>query len=260
MSDQNQILLQTKLHQPRLPHDLVERSRLVEWLNCGIDYPLTLVCAPAGYGKTTLICTWLNRLSSGRGEGTAFLPSAWLSLEEDDSDLTLFLRYFIAALRTIFADACAKTLALLQAGQPPPLAILRTTLINELEEFPGDAILVLDDYQFIHGKAVHNLLIELAHHWPKPLHLVLISRIDPPLPLTSLRAKGSIREIRTQDLRFSPQETDAYLDQAQLPLLSQSTLDLLEERFEGWPTGLHLAALSLRSAGSQEFSTIGIVQ
>ena len=230
-------------------------SNVHGWWNgstVGIDYPLTLVCAPAGYGKTTLICTWLDRMAAGRGEGTAFLPSAWLSLDEDDSDLNLFLRYFIAALRTIFADACAKTLALLQAGQPPPQAILRTTLFNELEELPGEVILVLDDYQFIHGKAVHNLLIELARHWPKPLHLVLISRIDPPLPLTSLRAKGSIREIRTQDLRFSPQETDAYLDQAQLPLLSQSTLDLLEERFEGWPAGLHLAALSLRSAGSQE--------
>ena len=251
MPDQNQVLLQTKLHKPRLPHELVVRSRLLEWLNRGIDYPLTLVCAPAGYGKTTLICTWLDRMSADRGEGMAFLPSAWLSLDEDDSDLNLFLRYFIAALRTIFADACANTLALLQAGQPPPQAILRTMLFNELEELPGEVILVLDDYQFIHGNAVHNLLIELARHWPKPLHLVLISRIDPPLPLTSLRPKGSIREIRTQDLRFSLQETDAYLDQAQLPLLSQSTLDLLEERFEGWPAGLHLAALSLRSAGGQ---------
>jgi LuxR family maltose regulon positive regulatory protein len=252
MPDQNQILLQTKLHQPRLPHDLVERSRLVEWLDRGIDYPLTLVCAPAGYGKTTLICTWLDRMTAGRGEGTPRLPSAWLSLDEGDSDLTLFLRYFIAALQTIYADACAKTLALLQAGQPPPQAILNTTLLNEIEEFPGEVILVLDDYQFIHGTAVHNLLIELARHWPKSLHLVMISRIDPPLPLTSLRAKGSLRELRTQDLRFTPHETDAYLDQAQIPQLSQSTLDLLEERFEGWPTGLHLAALSLRSAGSQD--------
>jgi LuxR family maltose regulon positive regulatory protein len=252
MPDQNLFLLQTKLHKPRLPHELVERARLVNWLNRGIDYPLTLVCAPAGYGKTTLICTWLARMSEGRNEGTAFLPSAWLSLDEDDSDLNLFLRYFIGALRTIFADACAKTLSLLQAGQLPPLTILHTTLFNELEELPGDAILVLDDYQFIHGKTVHNLLIELARHWPKPLHLVLISRIDPPLPLTSLRAKGNIREIRTQELRFSVQETNAYLDLAQLPLLSKSTLDLLEERFEGWPAGLHLAALSLRSTGGQE--------
>ena len=153
MPDQNQVLLQTKLHKPQLPHELVVRSRLLEWLNRGIDYPLTLVCAPAGYGKTTLICTWLHRMSVGRSEGMAFLPSAWLSLDEDDSDLNLFLRYFIAALRTIFTDACANTFALLQAGQPPPQAFLRTMLFNELEELSGEAILVLDDYQFIHGNA-----------------------------------------------------------------------------------------------------------
>ncbi len=99
---------------------------------------------------------------------------------------------------------------------------------------------------------MHSLLVELARHWPKPLHLVLISRIDPTLPLTSLRAKGMLREIRTQDLRFTPEETATYLSQAQFIRLSQPTLDLLEERFEGWPAGLHLAALSLRSAGSQE--------
>ena len=102
------------------------------------------------------------------------------------------------------------------------------------------------------AKEVHNLLIELARHWPKPLHLVLISRIDPPLPLTRLRAKGMLSEIRTQDLRFTPEETAAYLSQTQFAPLSQTALHLLEERFEGWPAGLHLAALSLRSAGSQE--------
>ena len=125
-----------------------------------------------------------------RVKGQLSLPSAWLSLDEDESDLNLFLRYFIAALRTIFTDACAKTLTLLQARQQPPQAVLYTTLCNDLEELPGEVILVLDDYQFIHGKAVHDLLVELARHWPKPLHLVLISRIDPPLPLASLRAKG----------------------------------------------------------------------
>jgi LuxR family maltose regulon positive regulatory protein len=191
-------------------------------------------------------------MTADRGANAPLLPSAWLSLDEVDSELNLFLRYFIAALRGIFPDACEKTLALLHAGPQPPQTILRTTLFNELEELPGDAILVLDDYQFIHGKAVHDLLIELARHWPKPLHLVLISRIEPPLPLTSLRAKGSILEIRTQDLRFSPEEMVTFLDQAHLPLLSQPTLYLLEERLEGWPAGLHLAALSLRSAASQK--------
>ncbi len=260
MADVDKTLLQTKLHRPHVPHDLVERARLVEWLDNGIDHPLTLVCAPAGYGKTTLICTWLERMAAGRGEGASSLPSAWLSLDEDESDLNLFLRYFIAALRTIFADTCEETLMLLQAGQQPPEQVLYTTLCNELAKLPGEVILVLDDYQFIRGKAVHGLLVELVRHWPKPLHLVLVSRIDPTLPLTSLRAKGMLREIRTQDLRFTPEETATYLSQAQFIRLSQPTLDLLEERFEGWPAGLHLAALSLRSAGSQESVQSGFIQ
>jgi LuxR family maltose regulon positive regulatory protein len=252
MTDQNQILLHTKLHRPRLPHNLVVRTRLLEVLNHAIDHQLTLVCAPAGFGKTTLVCTWLERMPADQPAAAASLPTAWLSLEENDSDLNLFLRYFIAAVRTIFKEACEETLALLQALQQPPDAVLYATLINELAELPGEAILVLDDYHTIRGTEVHNLLIELARHWPRPLHLVLISRIDPPIPLTGLRAKGMISEIRAQNLRFIPEETAAYLSQAQLALRSQKDLHFLDERFEGWPAGLHLAALSLRSASSQE--------
>ena len=117
MPVRNQILLQTKLHRPRLPNDLVTRSRLVELLNQDIDHPLILVCAPAGFGKTTLVGTWLRHMAAGQGEKGASLPSAWLSLDENDSDLNLFIRYFIAALRTIFKEACEETLALLQARQ-----------------------------------------------------------------------------------------------------------------------------------------------
>jgi LuxR family transcriptional regulator, maltose regulon positive regulatory protein len=257
MTDQDQTLLQTKLHRPRLPHNLIVRSRLVEWLNRGIDHPLTLVCAPAGFGKTTLVGTWLEKMSAGEG-GKAILPSAWLSLDENDSDLNLFLRYFIAALRTIFKEACAKTLVLLQATRQPPLAVLYTTLSNELAELPGEALLVLDDYHTIRGVEVHNLFSELARHWPKPLHLVLISRTNPPMPLSSLRASEMLGEIRGQDLRFTPEETAAYLSQAQLAPLSQSALQILDQRFEGWPAGLHLAALSLRSAASQDSALLAL--
>jgi LuxR family maltose regulon positive regulatory protein len=252
MTDQNQILLQTKLHQPLIPRGLIDRPRLFEQLNAVIDYPLTLICAPAGYGKTTLVCAWLNQVATGRSEGVSSLPSAWLSLDEEESDFSLFLRYFIAAIRTIFSNACEETLKLLHASQQLPQAVFYTTLCNDLDNLPGEAVLVMDDYQFIRGKEVHDLLGELVRHWPKPLHLVLISRIDPPLPLTSLRAKRKILEIRTQDLRFSTQESTTYLDQAQFFHLNEHTLDLVNERFEGWPAGLHLAALSLRSTGSQE--------
>ena len=252
MTDQNQILLHTKLHRPRLPHNLVVRPRLLEVLNHTIDQQITLVCAPAGFGKTTLVSTWLELMDIDKSAAAASVPSAWLSLDENDSDLNLFLHYFIAALRTIFKEACQETLALLQARQQPPDAVLYATLSNELAELPGEAILVLDDYHTVRGTEVHNLFIELARHWPKPLHLVLISRIDPPIPLTSLRAKGMLHEIRTQNLRFKPEETAVYLSQEQLTLRSQEDLHLLEERFEGWPAGLHLAVLSLRSASSQE--------
>jgi ATP/maltotriose-dependent transcriptional regulator MalT len=252
MPDLDKILLQTKLHQPRLPHNLVVRTRLLEVLNHAIDHQLTLVCAPAGFGKTTLISTWLERMAADQPTAAASFPTAWLSLDEDDSEINLFLRYFIAALRMIFNGACESTLALLQARQQPPNGILYATLSNELAKLPGEAILVLDDYHTVRGTEVHNLLIELARHWPRLLHLVLVSRIDPPIPLSGMRANGMLHEIRTHDLRFTPEETAAYLSQAQLVLQSQKDLHMLEERFEGWPAGLHLVALSLRSASNQE--------
>jgi LuxR family maltose regulon positive regulatory protein len=252
MTDQDLILLQTKLHRPLIPRGLIDRPRLFEQLNGTIDYPLTLICAAAGYGKTTLVCSWLEYIAAGRSGKLSSIPSAWLSLDEEESDFSLFLRYFIAALGTIFSEACEETLKLLQASRQPPQAVIYTTLCNDLDRLPGEVILVMDDYQFIRGKEVHDLFGELVRHWPKPLHLVLISRIDPPLPLARLRAKRKILEIRTQDLRFSEQETATYLDQAQFFHLNEHTLDLVNERFEGWPAGLHLAALSLRSIGSQE--------
>ncbi len=252
MNAQDNILLQTKLHRPRLPKDLLQRTRLVELLQHDADRPLILVCAPAGFGKTTLVGAWLERMGDAQGEQNASLPAAWLSLDENDSELSVFLRYFIAALRTIFTGACEGTLALLQARQLPPQSVLFATLSNELEKLPGELILVLDDYHTLQGVEVHDLLSELVRHWPRPLHLVLISRTSPPIQLSGLRAKGMIGEIRTRDLRFTPEETAAYLDQASNFNVSQDALPLLEERFEGWPAGLHLAAISMRSEGNQE--------
>ncbi len=152
----------------------------------------------------------------------------------------------------IFPEACEETLALLQARRQPPVTLLYTMLSNEIEKLPGEAILVLDDYHTIHSMEVHNLLVEWTRHWPKPLHLVLISRISPPIPLAGLRAKRVVIEIRTRDLRFTPDETVNYLTHEQFSPVIQNAITLLEERFEGWPAGLHLAALSLRNAGSQE--------
>ena len=224
----------------------------MDLLNHNIDRQLILVCAPAGFGKTTLVSDWLRVFAADHPTRAASLPATWLSLDENDSDLNLFLRYVIAALRTIFSEACEETLVLLQARQQPPAEILFAAFINELETLPGEAILVLDDYHTIRGVEVHNLLGEMARHWPERLHLVLISRLNPPVPLSSLRARGMLSEVRARDLRFTPEEMVVYLSQSQIVFQSQDALTLLEERFEGWPAGLHLAALSLRSAGSQE--------
>ncbi len=252
MPARNNILLQTKLHRPPITRELVDRPRLFEQLNSGINCPLTLVAASAGFGKSTLVSSWLERMAAGQFASESSFPAAWLSLDENDSDPNVFIRYFIAALRTIFADACEKTLMLLQARVDPPLSDLYTTLSNDIEQLPGNFILVLDDYHTISGVEVHDLLTEWVRHWPKQLHLVLISRINPPMPLTLLRAKGQISEIHTRDLRFTSEETTAYLSQSSFTLRNQNALHLLETRFEGWPAGLHMAALSLRSAGSQE--------
>jgi LuxR family transcriptional regulator, maltose regulon positive regulatory protein len=245
-------LLDTKLQRPRIPPHYVPRSRLIERLDQGAQQPLTLVCAAAGYGKTTLVSSWIEGFAAGTGAATTPLPVAWISLDERDSDLGLFLRYFIAALRTIFPNACAATSNLVRAPRQPSFDLLCTTLSNELAHLPQDFILVLDDHHAIGGTAVPDFLHELARHWPQPLHLVLISRHVPALSLAALRAKGQLTEIRTADLRFTPDETAAFLAQSLRTPLSKSTVELLERQSEGWIAALQLAALYLREAGDPE--------
>jgi LuxR family transcriptional regulator, maltose regulon positive regulatory protein len=252
MIEENNPLLQTKLHRPRLASDLVIRPRLLEMLNRGLEGRLTLVCAPAGFGKTTLVSSWIESISQSGNGVTSPYPAAWLSLDEYDSDLNLFLRYFIAALRTIFKDACPETDELLQARQQPPLTVLSKTLSNEIERLPEHFILVLDDYHLLQGDAVHNLLNQWVRHWPRPLHLVLIARKDPPLSLASLRARGKLSEIRSRDLRFTDNETVTFLDRVLEKSLRNPVIALLKERTEGWIAGLKLATLWLRAAGNTD--------
>ena len=252
MPNLHKILLRTKLHRPNLPGSLLVRNRLLAILDKHVHDQMILVCAPAGFGKSTLIGTWIDSHEKKPGRVDPFPPTAWLSLDENDSDLNLFLDYFIAAIQTVFSDACTNTLTLLHGRQQIPRSVLFATFFNELEKLPGELILVLDDYQTLHGHEVHDLIGELIQHWPNSLHLVLISRISPPLPLVPLRAKSLILEIRTRDLRFTPEESAAYLELLIPNLSDQKALALLDERFEGWPAGLHLAALTLRPKDSQE--------
>ena len=180
------------------------------------------------------------------------MSHAWLSLDANDSQIDLFLRYFIAALRTAVAGACAETAALLTASQLPPLEVVVARLSNEILLLAEPLVLVLDDYQAIQGAAVPDFLNALVLHWPQPLHLVLITRVAPPLPVADLRARGKLTEIRAHDLRFSREEIAAYAAQALPAPLSESGVALFEARTEGWATGLRLAALTLRAGEDPE--------
>ncbi len=238
-------LVRGKLNRPPVTSRLVPRPRLGAILAQGLFAPLTLVCAGAGFGKTTLVSSWLSSAPSN-------LPGAWLTLDENDSDLSTFLSYFVAALRTLFADACAETLALIQAPHHPPAHLLRATLSNDLLQLPGPFVIVLDDYQVLDGKAVHDLVADLLRHWPAFMHMVLISRHTPPLPLARLRAAGQLVEVRSQHLRFTHEEVGAYLERVLDRPLSEPALTRLEQKTDGWIAGVQLVTLSLAETRDPE--------
>jgi LuxR family maltose regulon positive regulatory protein len=202
--------------------------------------PLTLLAAPAGYGKTSLVAHWLESR-----EGLA----AWLSLDAEDSDLVVFVSYFVAAVRTAVPGACADTLDCLAAGQPASLAALAGHLSNDLEALPARLVLVLDDYHRIVSRLTHALLDRLLAHPVGNLHLVMISCRDPPLSLGMLRAREALTEIRMPDLQFAASDTALLFERCTGRAVSASLLKCLQQRSEGWPVGVRLAALALRDGG-----------
>jgi LuxR family maltose regulon positive regulatory protein len=240
-------LLQTKLYIPPLRPNLVPRPRLIERLNQGLHlaHKLTLISAPAGFGKTTLVSEWL----AGRQR-----PAAWLSLDEGDNDPIRFLIYFVAALQTLAlseAEGAAPTFAkgvlgMLQSPQPPPTESILTALLNEISAIPDNFILVLDDYHLIDAQAVDKALTFLLEHLPPQMHLLIATREDPDLPLARLRVRGQLSELRVNDLRFTPAEAATFLNQVMSLNLSTADVAALETRTEGWIAGLQLAALSMR--------------
>jgi LuxR family maltose regulon positive regulatory protein len=240
-------LLQTKLNIPPIRAELVSRPRLIERLNAGLSQNegfgcrFTLVSAPAGYGKTTLVAEWLSQLP-------APYAFAWLSLDESDNDPARFLSYLVAAMRRIDADFGEATGA---SGQPPPGEILLTMLVNEMTSIPTPFILTLDDYHTIHTAAIHQQLAFLLEYGPPQMHLVIISREDPLLPVARLRARGQIQEIRQEDLRFTLQECSDFLRRVMGIPLSEEEVATLDRRTEGWIAGLQLAALALQGVASQ---------
>jgi LuxR family maltose regulon positive regulatory protein len=244
-------LLQTKLYVPVMRTDLetglsaslIPRRRLIEQLNEGLPGRLTLISAPAGFGKTTLASSWLKH---------AGLPAAWFSLDEDDNDLARFFTYFIAALQTIRPETGAGVLALLQSSPLPSTHTLLTPLINDLTSISEKFILVLDDYHVIETEAIDQALDFFIEHLPPQMHLAMTSRVDPNLSLARLRANGQLNELRSADLRFTPAESAQFLSQMTGLSLTAIEIDALDRRTEGWIAGLQMAALSLRQRKSAD--------
>jgi LuxR family maltose regulon positive regulatory protein len=237
-------LLTTKLYVPPPRPNLVPRPRLIERLDAGLHlgHRLTLISAPAGFGKTTLVTDWLH----GADGSTPSLSVAWLSLDEEDNDPARFFTYLIAALQKIDGDIGQATQSLLGAPQPPPVESLVTMLINDIAATPTRFALVLDDYHLIHTALIHDGIEFLLAHQPPHMHLIIVARTDPPLPLPRLRVRGQMTEIRADDLRFTAQEAAAFLDRALGLPLDAEMAAALEARTEGWIAGLQLAALSMQ--------------
>jgi ATP/maltotriose-dependent transcriptional regulator MalT len=233
-------LLQTKLYIPKLRRGQVERPRLLERMSRGAESKLTLVSAPAGFGKTTLLAEWLEGAASGG------ISTAWLSLDPGDSQATTFWSYLIAALQTVVPGVGADSLSLLRQPQPPPVELVLAPLVNELSETSQQIILVLDDYHAIEARDVDQGMAFLLEHQPPQLHLVIATRADPALPLARLRGRAELAEIRAADLRFTPDEALAYLNEVMGLNLTASDVDALEGRTEGWIAALQLAALSIQ--------------
>ena len=242
-------ILRAKVRPPKQASGFLVRPRLLELLQQNPRRPLTIVSAPAGYGKTTLVTQWLQ---------AAEAEPAWLQLSEDESDLRTFLSYLVAAVQVRFPKACSDTAVLLEAAQLPPASVLADTLSNDLDSLSRPLVLVLDDYHLISNAEIHELLETLMRYPPRPLHLVLVTRHDPAISLASLQARGWLTEIRQDDLRFTKSEVNAVLLEMAGISVSEPTLNHLEEQLEGWIVGLHLVGLVLRHQPDPEAFLSGL--
>ena len=232
-------LLETKFHIPRGRQGVVARPRLSERLDRGWDAALTLVSAPAGFGKTTLVAQWLATSAAHGGS------VAWLSLDHRDDDPSVFWTYLITAVHNVVNDVGAEALSLLKSTTPQMDAIL-SSLLNDLDSLSDDVVLVLDDYHLIDAADVHEGIAFLLDHIPPRIRLVIAGRADPALPLARLRSHRDLVEIRAADLRFTPDEAAAYLNDVMGLALTAADVAALDGRAEGWIAALQLAALSMQ--------------
>ena len=230
-------LLATKLYRPAPRPNAVLRPHLIARLNVGLHRKLTLIAAPAGFGKTTLVSAWI----AGCGR-----PAAWLSLDAGDSDPTRFLQYLVAAVQMIAPAVGTGVVDALQSPQPPPAEAILTALLNDLTTVPDAFVLVLDDYHVIEAGPVDDALTFLLEHLPPRMHLVMTTREDPQLPLARFRARGQLTELRAADLRFTASEAAEFLTEVMGLSLAADDIAALDARTEGWIAGLQLAALSMQ--------------
>jgi LuxR family maltose regulon positive regulatory protein len=241
---QQHSLLRTKLYVPPIRRRTVSRPHLVERLSPGLNRKLTLISAPAGFGKTTL----LSECAAHCGGSVS-----WLSLDVRDNDATRFWTYVIAALQTLYDSVGKPVLEMLQTPHILPNEVLLGQLINEIAESPETLTLILDDLHAINNPQIHETLIFFLENLPPQMHLIVSGRADPPWPLARWRARGQVVEIRTNDLRFNPAETAAFLNNAMGLDLSPEDLATLGARTEGWIAGLQLAALSMQGRDARSF-------
>lgn len=240
----NQPIIKTKLFVPRLSGNLISRPHLIERLEKGAECALTLISAPAGYGKTTLLAEWIN--TRQKEKSSCPWPVCWLSLDAGDNDPTRFLIYLMAALENVHPGVGADVLSLLQSSQSIQPQTPLSLLINNLQDLPQHVSLVLDDYQFIHNPTIHDGIVFLLEHMPDTVHVVIATRSDPPLPIARLRSQNQVNELRANELRFTADETAEFLNRIFHLSLTSEQISILENRTEGWIAGLQMAALSMQ--------------
>ena len=249
---QNQTLLvHTKLRRPRSVGQLVRRPRLLDLLHRGVLLPLTIVSAPPGYGKTTLISLWLGEID---------IPWAWYSIGEEDDSLDIFAAYLAAALATAYPGFGMVLQSVLQSPTAPQPQRLADVFIGELDDLPGELVLVLDDYHAITNPEIHGFMSAVIQTAPAGVHFVLLVRSDPPLKLARLRAGQQVLEVRVAQLRFMPDEIRELMRRIMGELATDETITLFTERTEGWAAGIHLAATSMRDSSDVEAFALGFAR
>jgi LuxR family maltose regulon positive regulatory protein len=237
------VVLTTKLNIPQPPGSIVDRDRLIAKLNKGLSSSWILVSAPAGFGKTTLVSEWIHQLEC---------PAGWISLDKTDNNSTTFLIYFLTAIQQMGVDTAGLEAGLIQQLERVGIKSILTFLLNKISEWPDDIVVILDDYHVIEDQAIHDIVLFLIEHLPLHAHLVILTRSDPPFPLSRMRVQQRLVEIRGSDLRFTFEEIICYLEEiAELDLTAEE-IQLLENRTEGWVVGLQFAVHSLQKKSREE--------